>query len=216
MAIKLRLDPIATTLRVMVEKDASVPAQQRAIANFARAEITKADDINRRALGRVPEKEITVDGRAGAALESVKPNGGRIVVEWEIFTDVLVWIAAELRKRSPRISGAYIASHTLFADGTEVNPSAGLPPAKEFTFLNLVPYSRKIEIGKTKAGRAFVIQVPNRIYERVAQDARSRFGNSADIRFVYRETTNAYRVRGRRGGTRALRAPAIIVKIKGS
>lgn len=216
MVVRIRLDPIATTLRVMVDKDASIPAQQKAIANFARSEIAKADAINARVLGRVPPKEITVDGRAGASLESVKPNGGQIVAEWEIFTDVLVWIAAELRRRSPRISGEYIRGHTLFADGAEIAANVkSLPPAKEFVFLNVVPYARKIEIGKTKSGRAFVIQVPNRIYEGVARDARARFGNAAEIGFSYRETTNAYRVRGRRGGTRALRAPAIIVKIRG-
>lgn len=200
----------------MVDKDASIPAQQKAIANYARAEIAKADDINRRALGRVPEKEITVDGRAGAALERVKPNGGRIVAEWEIFTDVLVWIATELKKRSPHRSGEYIRGHTLFADGVEVTPGANLPTAKEFTFLNQVPYARKIEIGVTKKGDPFVIQVEPRIYQNVAKDAKARFGNSADIRFTFSQTTNAYRYRTKRGGTRAVPAPAIIVKIKGS
>lgn len=214
MAIKLRLEPIAATLRVMVDKDASVPAQQRAIANFAAAEIAKSDAINRRALGRIPPKEVTVDGRLNAPLDSVKVNGGRIVAEWEIFNDVLTWIHKTLEERSPRRSGEYVKGHRLFADGAEIPVTNNPPEAREYVFLNIVPYSRKIEIGKTQSGRDFVIQVPNRIYERTAKDARSRFGNIADIRLSYRETTTAYRVRGRRG-SRALRAPAIIVKIKG-
>lgn len=219
MAIRVRLDPIAATLRVMVDKDASEGAQKAAIARFARDEIAKADVINTRALGRAPSKEVTVDGRKGGALESVKVNGGLIVAEWEIFTDVLVWIAKTLKERSPRISGEYVSGHRLFADGVEIPVTNSPPRAGEFTFLNLVPYARKIEIGKTKAGRNFVIQVPNRIYERVAQDARARFGNVADIRFAYREPTGAYQLRrpsrGRRNASRAVRAPAIIVKIKG-
>ena len=51
------------------------------------------------------------------------------------------------------------------------------PLASEYVFLNTVPYARKIEIGKTESGRDFVIQVPNRIYERTANDAQARFGN---------------------------------------
>lgn len=216
MAIKVRLDPIATTLRVMVG-GGSEQAQRKMVGDFARAEIAKGDEINRRVLGRVPPKEVTVDGKLGAALESVKLNRGTIVVEWEIFTDVLTWIADELRRQSPRISGEYIRGHRLLADGVEIPVSTAPKPAEVYTFLNIVPYARKIEIGKTKAGRDFVIQVPNRIYERVATAARSRFGNVADIRFTYREPLRAYRLRGvGKRKSQALRAPAITVKIKGA
>lgn len=217
MAIRVRLDPIAKDLRVLAQ-GGTEKERQELVARFARDEIAKADEINRRALGRTAEKSVTVDGRRGAALNTVKADGGIIVAEWNVFVDVLVWIYHELVRRSPRVSGEYIKGHRLFADGAEVSASERAPPpASEYTFLNLVPYARKIEIGKTKSGRDFVIQVPNRIYERVAQDARSRFGNVADIRFSYRETIGAYRVRhGRRGGSEAMRAPAIIVKLKGA
>lgn len=215
MALTTRIDPIGRDIEVMINDLLSPAAQSRAVAAFARDEIAQADLINARALGRVPDKVITVDGSRGATLDRVRPEGV-IVAEWEIFTDVLVWIAQTLAERSPRLSGEYLMGHRLFADGSEIAVSNNPPPAAEYTFLNVAPYSRKIEVGKTKAGRPFVVQVPNRIYERVAKDARARFGNIADIRLSYRETTNAYQVRGRRGGSSALRAPAIIVKIKGS
>lgn len=221
MVVRVRLDPIATTLRVMVDSMASEKAQKAAIASFARNEIAKGDAINRRALGYVPPKEITVDGRRDAPLETVKVNGGFIVVEWELFTSALLWIGTELQKRSPVRSGDYVRSHLLFADGVEIPLTANPKAAEEYVFLNPIPYARKIEIGKTKSGRNFVIQVPNRIYEKVARDARSRFGNSADIKFTYRAPVGAYKLRrvprGRKTGAgKAVTAPAIIVKIRGA
>lgn len=209
MVVRVRLDPIARDLRVMVEEYVSPPAQQRAIARFARAEIDKVDSANARALGRRVAKSVTVDGRKGAALESVRPNGGVIIAEWELFFEVLPWIAKTLRERSPRVSGRYLRGHKAFADGAEFTDLTKPPPAKEYTFVNIVPYSRKLEIGKTQSGRPFVIQVPNRIYETVAKDARARFGRIADISFNYRQPVGAYQ--SRRG---PVTAPAIIVKPK--
>lgn len=106
--------------------------------------------------------------------------------------EVLAWIAKELLDRSPVVSGAYRDAHTLYADqsvvmaASEVSDDADVPDAEEYSFTNTTPYARKIEIGKTKAGRDFVIQVPNRIYERVAQDAQARFRGAAEISFEMR------------------------------
>lgn len=214
MALRVRLDPIATTLRVMVGDTATVQGQQKVIANFARSEIEKVDVANARALGRKVAHVTSVDGRKGATLETVRPNGGVIETLWDIGTvDVLPWIMRELVSRSPRISGEYIRGHRVFMNGVEVALTESRDPSAEYVVLNVVPYARKVEIGKTEAGRAFVIQVPNRIYERVAKDARARFGKVADIRFSYRETTKAYRLRGSNRSP-PVRAPAIIVRMK--
>lgn len=111
--------------------------------------------------------------------------------------EVLAWIASELRDRSPFVSGDYQAAHALYADGkflmnaADVSADMDLPDAEEFSFANTVPYARKIEFGTTKAGRDFVIQVPNRIYEHVAEDARSKFSGAADILFEMRAVIDA-------------------------
>jgi hypothetical protein len=70
------------------------------------------------------------------------------------------------------------------ADGNEVTPGGAIPQATQYVFVNEQPYAHKIEIGTTESGRAFVIQVPNRIYERVANDAMSRFEKIASIIFT--------------------------------
>lgn len=186
MAVRTRIEPIAETINLWVDQTLSPAAQSQAIAGYARSAISAGDEQNRRVLGRIPPRLVTVDGARGAALETVNPRGGSIVVEWELISDVLIWIGEKLRDRSPVVSGAYRDAHTLFADGVEIPIGGQVPAAEEYVFLNPLPYARKIEIGKTKGGRSFVLQVPDRIYERTAGDAKGRFGNVASIKFTYR------------------------------
>lgn len=204
MALKVRVTPFEKSIKLLVDSNLSREAAQRRIAVIAREEIAEGDEINRRALGAVPPRTVTVDGRNAAPLESVNPERGRIVVEWQLVGDVLQWIFATLRARSPRVSGAYLKGHKVYADGVEVD--ATRPPlASEYTFQNVVPYVRKIEVGKTKAGRDFVIQVENKIYQRTADDAKARFGNVAKIRLTYQSAIGG-------GSDRAI--PTIVVSLK--
>lgn len=206
MPVRTRLTPLAKTIQIVVDRNLSPEARSARIAAFAQAEIDAADAQNARALGTAPPKTVTVDGRQGAPLASVNPDRGIIIAEWSLVGDVLQWMFATLRARSPIVSGAYLKAHTLFADGVECDPTDP-PLAREYTFLNPLPYSRKIEIGKTESGRDFVIQVQNRIYERTASDAQSRFGNVAKIRFTYQSAV---------GGSKATsdRVPAIVVTLR--
>lgn len=222
MAVRTRVEPIEDFIRISVDKMLSPQARSAAIADFAEERLAEAQGLNARTLGRVPDHETVVDGRPGAALESVRPEGGTIVFEFDLVDDVLRWIGQTLVERSPRQSGDYMRGHTLFADGTPVEAGAPLPPADEYVFINLVPYARKIEVGKTKSGRAFVVQVEPRIYERTADDARRRFGNVARIKFSYRSPILGYQPAGspgaaasQRGGIeRDTRAPAIVVTLR--
>lgn len=195
MAVKTRIESVAKDVSLIVNDMLSPAGQSKAIADFARSAIVEADETNRRILGRVPPRTITVDGNRGASLESVRPVGGMIVAEWELISDVLAWIAQTLLDRSPSVSGDYKKGHTLFADGVEVPVGQQIPQAERYTFINLVAYSRKIEVGKTISGRDFVIQVPNRIYQRTYKDARGRFGNVAKISTGFESATGAYRLK---------------------
>lgn len=195
MGVSVKIDPVEKDIAAMIRADLSPQMQQKEAAAFARAGIDEAKATNRQILGRDPPLTITVDGRKGAPLESVKPDGGTIIAEFELMEDVLRWIADELVRRSPVTSGAYQKGHTLFVDGTEVPLGGQIPIGEEYVFINLVPYARRIEVGKTKSGRDFLIQVPNHIYERTAKDAKRRFGNQADIQFAFREAIGTYRLK---------------------
>jgi hypothetical protein len=63
----------------------------------------------------------------------------------------------------------------------------------EIMIANPAPYARRLEIGKTEAGRDFLVSVPNRIYERVAKRKLiPRYRNVAKIAFGYVSLPKAY------------------------
>lgn len=185
MAVRTRITSYEKSFQLIIDRNLSPEVRSKRVAAFAQQEIDAADAQNRAALGAVPPKTVTVDGRLGAPLENVNPDKGTIIAEWKLLGEVLLWIYSELVTRSPVVSGAYQRGHTLYADGTECDPTKP-PPASEYIFQNVVPYARKIEIGVREDGTPFVIQVDPLIYDRTARDAKSRFGNIATIRSTFR------------------------------
>ena len=177
MALRTRVEPIDRDLQLLFADDLSAQARSKQLATFAGEVIDEAKETNRRVLGAVPPHTVTVDGREGAALTSVKPDG-TIRAEFELINEALVWINTQLQMHSPVLSGRYAKSHELFADGVDTeNPNAA-PPARVYTFANTVPYARKIERGQSS-------QAPDGVYQAVATLAARRFGNLAKIRFTY-------------------------------
>lgn len=211
MSVKVKVEPLDQWVSITVDELMSPKARSKAIADFARVRLVEALDANKNATGGDTPYDQFVDGRAGAALETVNPDRGRIVFEFELINEVLMWIMATLIERSPRRSGRYRDSHVFFADGSQAAIAAP-PAAEEYSFANLQPYSRKLEIAKTKSGRDFLVSVPNRIYERTAKDARARFGNVAKIGFTYRGYAGGGVVGGRAGNKAKLRYPTITVR----
>lgn len=226
MAIRTRIEPIEDWLDVTIAETLSPEARSAALAAFAEERLAEAQSANASVLGRVPPHKTFVDGIPEAPLAGVNPEKGLIVFEFDLATELMRWIGETLRDRSPVFKGDYRDAHTLFADGHEVPIGGTIPYAEVYTFLNPVPYARKIEIGKTKSGRDFLLQVPNRIYERTAKDAKAKFGRMAKIEFVYRAPLGGsilkYQAAGtrraslsRRGGIeRERRVPAIEISLR--
>jgi hypothetical protein len=172
---------IADWSRQVVAELSSPAQRQLEIAQYALITLAAVQVINRAAYGYAPSYITRVDGRIGALLTSVNPRNGVIEFEFEVLDDVLRWIHQALVDGSPVVSGDYEAGHIVLADGKPFDIAGRIPPAQEYRFTNTVPYARKIEIGTTESGRAFVIQVRPRLYERVGNQAAARFGNRADI-----------------------------------
>lgn len=178
MAIRTRFTPFDRAAVLRAAKGETPEQQSKRHAAFARGALADAQAINKRALGVVPPHETYVDGRAGAAPESVKP-GGVIVFEFDLYDDMFEWIGNMLLEHAPVRSGRYAQSFAFFADGVEVAPGAALPQAGEYVFINTQPYARKIERGLSP-------QAPDGVFEAVAAMARARYGNVASIKFSYR------------------------------
>jgi hypothetical protein len=197
MALSVRITPIRRDLEVMFKQGIGDKAQSAILAAFALEKIDEAKAQNKQALGVVPPYKTYVDGREGAPLESVKPDGV-IRVEFELVSEVLAWIYQQLEIHSPRLTGHYASSHVLFADGQEVS-ATNPPPAAEYVFINTTPYARKIEGIKGRPPSS--PQAPDGVYQAVATLAR-KFSNVAKVTFTYRTVA---------GGERN---PAIIVRLR--
>jgi hypothetical protein len=192
MALTIKLEPLSRDVQVLVG-DLGGDAASELLAAFAEEEIEDAKRINAAALGRVPPYKIFVDGAQGKPLTAVRPNG-IIVAEFELVSDVLIWISEQLFKFSPVKSGLYQKSHELFADGRHVAVVDQLVPvADEYIFVNTVPYARKVERGSSS-------QAPEGVYQAVAALARVRAGNISRISYTFATLP---------GGERN---PAIVVK----
>jgi hypothetical protein len=203
MALSFKVEPIDRDIQLMLDESVSPVARSEAFAEFAGEQINEAKEVNRSVLGRLPKYTVSVDGRE-APLTSVKPDGV-VVVEFELLNDTLAWIADQLIAYSPVKTGKYKKSHTLFADGTEVEIGAVIPTASEYIFLNTQPYSRKLEMGRSS-------QAPQGVYQAVATLARRRFGNVAKISFAYRAPLGGKFRSARQGGNKSEnRQPAIII-----
>jgi hypothetical protein len=187
VSIRLKLDPIDRDLAVILEETMGPKARSRALAEFAREARDEAVAQNTAAIGKAPRYTTHVDGRLGAPLESVKPDGV-IVFEFELLLELLEWIGEQLVLASPigqsddprpGHPGLYANSHGFYADDTLLEPGTPVPPAREYAFVNSVPYARKIERGLSD-------QAPTGVYQVIADQAKRRFGNVANIRFTYR------------------------------
>jgi hypothetical protein len=135
--------------------------------------------------GMVPSWEAYANTPGNKDLASVKLPGP-IVYNYRYLTELIQFALDELRRQSPVISGDYVRSHTLYVNGSPVDviPKT-MNPGDRFIIANPIPYARKIEIGKTKTGRAFVIQVPNRIYARVAEIVEARAKGRAKVKSIF-------------------------------
>jgi len=173
-----QLDDFVKDIKVVVSDLKSPEEKSKRLAAFARKQIAEAVQINQVATGQPSSYQVAVDGRIGAPIDSVKPDGV-IVATFDLIADVLDWIGAMLVKESPVLTGEYAASHRLFVDGVEHEPGDVVPEADEYVFVSVVPYARKIERGLSS-------QAPDGVYQAVAAVARNRFGNTAKISFGYR------------------------------
>lgn len=134
----------------------------------------------------VSADEAAVD----SALSQVKSLSDVIVFSFQISHDVVNFIWDALAKHSPFKSGRYMHSHVIFADGVLVenvgsvdfsnrsfDDTSSLPEAKEYLFVNTLPYSRKIEKGESS-------MAPSGVYELVAEEARAAYGFNYKIDFI--------------------------------
>lgn len=205
-----RLAAFQRDITVFLQDNLSVEARQKKMADLARKALNETKAQNERIVGHEVPYEQIVDGRKNAPLESVNPDTGVIVFLFELGTEVLSWIGEQLVLHSPIGDPPihYKDSHILLADGVEIELGAQIPMAEVYTFVNVVPYARKIERGESE-------QAADGVYEVVADMAKRRFGNIAQIKFTYVSTIPPSAMgRWNKKLERQTRNPAIVVTLR--
>lgn len=183
----VRLKRSAPTVRLNISDHISPERRKEIVRTRANALLKESQEVNRRALGRVPPHETFVDGRLDDRLATIKPDKGVIVFQFDLASEMFEWIEAQLILNSPigkePKSPEYSKSHVFFADNMQADPAA--PQSGDvFVFLSSVPYARKIEGIGGRRGQSD--QAPDGVYEGVAALASRRFGNLARIKFGFR------------------------------
>jgi hypothetical protein len=181
MPVVTKVQPLDKDIEILLS-DTTPAGRARLLREFAKEQINEATQVNAQ-----PPQMIIVDGQRGASIEQASADS-TIVATWQLLAEALLWISTQLIANSPVSkasedpdpSVAYLRSHKLYADGLEITPEsvALVAPADEYTFANIVPYARKLEMGASS-------QAPDGIFEAVALMARQKFGNIARINFTY-------------------------------
>lgn len=146
--------------------------------------------------GYAPDFDFYANYQGNRNLDSVVLPGP-IVYNYRYFREILDAALKLLRDASPVQSGLYRDSHTLYLNGAPITGSVPNIRAEDEIFVsNPVPYSRRLEVGRTKSGAPFVKQVGPNIYERVRQKLIARFGKVASFSLIYITVPNAHVISG--------------------
>lgn len=199
----MKIDPFNKQVAVFLADLKSPKARSKRLADVAKAGIADIRARNRAAIGADPTPQVFVDGREGAPLESVRPDGV-IVANFNPLLAALEWIGEQLLLASPRLTGKYERSHVLEIDGVKWDGIGPMPDGERYVFFNTTPYARKIEPKERIVHRRALYgdrrrfhkdvyhdfgqsdQAPEGVYAAVAVTADTRFSNIAKITYTIR------------------------------
>ena len=168
--------------QALLDSTLSMAAQVSQFIELALETEAEQQRIDESILGRVVTYKSYIDGTLDA-IGNVKRLSQVVTVEFDITEDIVAFVAEELRKHSPVGSGKddphpgkYQASHMLYADGILVEDFHRAPSAKEYLFVNILPYAVKIESGESALA-------PSGVYEVTASEAQKKYPSSK-IEFI--------------------------------
>lgn len=206
---------VRNMLNVFIDK-----TREEGLAAFHRVAREERDRVlaqqTQRAFIR-PDVTTIADGRVDAPIEAARSVVVHVFAYWREIVAQALYL---LEGRAPRVTGKYLGSFSVYADGVSV-PLQQIPRSfSELVIAPAVPYARRLEVGKRPDGRPFVKQVPPRIVDSVTQQLRKKYGRIALIKTEFRALQGASgtrasrqqrRARGRRSA-RELTFPSIVIR----
>lgn len=184
-----RLESLRRQLTLATE-DIAPENVAKELATFAKSSLQQAISE-----GEASDRyDIYVNGRFGAAEESVEPPGP-ILYEFQWWPEIVVFALETLVKRSPEKSGRYKSSWFAMVNDVPVSNFDRIPIDATVVLTNNQPYSRKIEVGYMN------MSVPPGVVEDSRRVVMSRFGNLITAKATMITLPNGYILRGvfRRG-----------------
>lgn len=160
------------------------------LARFARAELARVIESGEGS----PDYDRYVNGRMGAAEESVVPPGPILYVfTW--WSDIVAFALQYLVERGPERSGRYKRSWTVLADGQPVENPKAIRAAQTVAIVNTQPYHRKIDVGHMR------MRVPHHVVDDGRKAVLRVFGNLVTARRTMMQLPGGYILKGvfRRG-----------------
>jgi len=179
-------------IAVLAEAHADSAETKARVAAYAKASL--AELISSGAAS--PVYSTFVDGRGGAAEETVKLSGGSITYLFSQIAQAATFALAYAVDRSPVDSGAYKDSWFIAIDGQPWTGSlATIPPGSVVTLTNKQPYHRKIDTG------GMITRLPPGIVEATRQAVQRQFrGLTVEQAFVNIPGGYVLKGRGRESG----------------
>lgn len=183
-----------TTVAWPKQQEVDAKALLLKVANAGHAKIMQ-EQTGR--AGIAPDFDAYANTPSNTNLETVRLPGP-IVYRYRYFREIITQAFLMLRSAGPMRSGAYASAHTLYVNGVSVR--GGTVPfikaGDEIMIVNTVPYARKIEVGRTRAGRSFTIQESqSRVYQRVRDRLRSQYSKLTHIDMNFVSLSDAYLLR---------------------
>lgn len=148
----------------------SGPEASRRLATTARQHIAT---VERRQLARsggvMPDHLTIVDGRQGAAPESVKPDGV-ILIQWHYLTEAVIRTMDYLLDNGPERSGTWKDRLTVYVNDVAIPRTSRIPAdATEAVVVARIIYARRLEVGNRPNGSPFVLQVSQHFVAQAAE-----------------------------------------------
>lgn len=156
-------------------------AASRALAAFA---AEQRDRVVAEAPAKPTGIDTVVDGRRGAVLESVRPDG-TILFRFHWLDAVVDDAVGLLVRQAPYLSSHhnglpyYRDAFAMFVDGQKVDIRTKVPAGAEIVLTNLLPFARKIERGSS-------LMAPDGVFQVVAGLLKRRWAGAAQISYGWR------------------------------
>lgn len=188
---------VITDFDVVLERALSPEVLTAAFAAAVETEKQRViSEQTARSGGMAPELTVVVDGRPGGSLAGIR-HDSTVVLDWNYLREATDAAVHYLQIKGPIRSGDWRKSIVALINGEEWEIDKPIPAnIQSAVVVVTVPYARRLEVGRTRNGRPFVVQVEQHFVEHVSMLLNQRLRDLATFTFGYIDLDNAHELTG--------------------